>query len=120
MKKKEKIKNKFGGLCAYTGKPLGEDWQIDHIKPKAQGGSNDLDNLLPALKIVNHYKRCFDLETFRNYMVNFHIRLSKLPKTTRVEKTKNRIIYMNNIASAFGITPEKGFDGKFYFENDEH
>ena len=113
---KQQIHDKYDGLCAYTGQPLGDDWQIDHIKPKVMGGSNDLDNLFPALKIVNHYKRCQDLESFRKYMMNFHIRLSKLPKTTRVEKTKKRIIYMNNIASAFGITPEKGFDGKFYFE----
>jgi 5-methylcytosine-specific restriction endonuclease McrA len=36
MKKqlREEVYNKYGGLCAYTGKPLGDDWQIDHIHPK--------------------------------------------------------------------------------------
>ena len=31
MTKREKVYNKYGGKCAYTGKPLGQDWQIDHV-----------------------------------------------------------------------------------------
>lgn len=33
MNKRERIYNKFGGLCAYSGTPLEDDWQIDHICP---------------------------------------------------------------------------------------
>ena len=118
------IKEKFNGRCAYTGKILGDDWQIDHIHPKnlsIQIGDrisnhNEYDNLFPACRIVNHYKRGFNLEGFRSYMSLFHKRLSKLPKTTNSEKTKSRIAYMNQIAELFEITPEKGFKGKFYFE----
>ena len=29
-REKEIIKNKFGGKCAYTGRNLADDWQIDH------------------------------------------------------------------------------------------
>jgi len=65
---------------------------------------------------VNHYKRAFDLEGFRGYLLTFHLRLAKLPKTTNREKTKERIIYMNRIADLFGITVDKPFSGIFYFE----
>jgi 5-methylcytosine-specific restriction endonuclease McrA len=34
------IHDKFGGRCAYTGKPLGDDWQIDHVVPKRHGISS--------------------------------------------------------------------------------
>lgn len=118
-KLRQQIYDKFNGLCAYTGKPLGDDWQIDHLKPKRQGGEDDFDNLLPALKIVNHYKRGYDLEGFRKYMMNFHNRLKRLPKTTKSEKTMKRIMYMQKIAHLFDISEGKEFNGKFYFENYE-
>lgn len=127
--------NKFNGLCAYTGKPLDEKWQVDHMLSKCRFGyslwgkckdrdeyNNRLkevdiiDNLMPACRIVNHYKRALDLEGFRAYMLKFHIRLGKLPKNTLVHKTQKRKEYMNNIAELFDITPTKPFNGKFYFE----
>lgn len=121
---KKYIYDKFGGLCAYTGKPLGEDWQIDHIEPQhkfkkgfIEGNKDDVDNLIPALKIVNHYKRGLNLEGFRKYMENFHLRLAKLPKKTSLEKTKKRIVYMNAVADVFDISVDKPFNGRFYFEN---
>lgn len=126
------IFNKYGGLCAYTGKPLGGDWQVDHIIPKCSYvwhqppetkaiwgvnyDVNDIRNLLPAIKIVNHYKRSLSLEQFRQYMMYFHKRLAKLPKKTRIDKTKNRIRYMKELADLFGITPDNPFTGMFYFE----
>ena len=128
MKKEIRLQvySKFGGKCAYTGKLLGEDWQIDHMVSKNfakyyKGTSleinvNDIDNLLPALRIVNHYKRALDLEGFRVYMLNFHKRLAKLPRNTMVRRTIRRKEYMYKVAEAFGITPDKPFCGKFYFE----
>lgn len=102
---RQEIYNKYGGLCAYTGKPLGDDWQVDHVTSKARMGYlrgycktydervclNNPDNLLPACRIVN--KRSLDLEGFRSYMKKFHIRLAKLPK----------------VAELFDITPDKPF-----------
>lgn len=113
--------NKFGGRCAYTGKPLGDDWQVDHMEPRFYArmyrrDPNRPDNLVPALRIVNHYKRCNDLEGFRKYMLSFHERLKKLPKKTRVEKSAKRVQYMIRVAEAFGITVDIPFSGKFYFE----
>ncbi len=121
---REIVRTKFGGLCAYTGTPLKDDWQVDHVTPKylfkdgyIEGNPDDIKNLIPCQKIINHYKRGFDLEGFRKYMTNFHVRLSKLPKKTMVEATKRRIKYMNEIADSFQISVDKPFCGLFYFEN---
>jgi len=123
VNKRERVRAKFGGLCAYSGQPLGDDWQIDHITPVlnyqlglAQGNPHDIDNLIPVLRILNHYKRSNNLVSWRLYMSTFHIRLGKLPKNPRVEKTKKRVEYMNKVAAAFGIAPDKPFSGVFYFE----
>lgn len=134
-KLRQQVYDKFGGKCAYTGLPLGDKWQVDHVisqygfgytlwgkcrdreeYEKRKTEVHHIDNLLPALAIVNHYKRTKNLEQFRLYMEGFHKRLSKLPKKTRVPATEKRIAYMNKIADAFGITVDKPFDGKFYFE----
>lgn len=131
-KLRQEVYEKFNGLCAYTGKPLGNDWQVDHVQSKSQNewigkgyekqgclfleNVDCIENLLPALRIINHYKRGFDLEGFRNSMNTFHERLKKLPKKTSVPATENRIKYMNEVANHFGITTEKPFNGIFYFE----
>lgn len=131
-KLRQQVKNKFNGLCAYTGKPLDDKWQVDHVLPKVlnnwlksgyvKEGCEPLEsidciaNLLPAIRIVNHYKRSLDLDGFRGYMQTFHIRLDKLPKKTSLESTRKRIAYMNEVANLFDITPSNPFGGKFYFE----
>lgn len=123
-KTREQIKTKYNGLCAYSGTVLEDDWQVDHIKPKfhyeigiEQGDPDDIDNLIPVQKLINHYKRGLTLEEFRNdWLGKMHLRLAKLPKNPRTEKSKKRIEYMQKIASYFGITPDKPFCGIFYFE----
>lgn len=117
------IWKKYNGLCAYTGKPLGSDWQIDHITSKFNAWYNKTsenidkeENLLPSLRIVNHYKRSLDLEGFRKYMLTFHLRLAKLPKVTHSSQTQKRKDYMYKVADAFDIKIERPFDGVFYFE----
>lgn len=124
--KKQQVYDKFNGKCAYTGKPLQEDWQIDHVESqfewdynKKQGDVHHIDNLFPTLRIINHYKRSKNIEQFKEYMLTFHLRLAKLPKKTSLESTKKRIEYMNSIADAFDITVDKPFDGKFYFEKEK-
>ena len=132
--KRELIKNKFGGLCAYSGKELDDKWQIDHstpkmhyiwIQPKEQrerlgidfDNVDDIKNLLPAISIVNHYKRDKTIDQFREYLLTFHLRLAKLPKKTAVKATERRIKYMKKVAELFEIEVDKPFCGKFYFEN---
>jgi hypothetical protein len=125
---REKIRAKFGGLCAYTGKPLGDDWEIDHIEPlrnvrvthtlTAEQAFSD-NNLVLCLKIVNHYKRSLGLEGFRKYMETIHIRLRNMRKkdgTFRTNITDSRYKYVARVAEAFGITQDNPFDGTFFFE----
>lgn len=116
--------NKFNGRCAYTGKPLDSTWQVDHAIPAylyymgaVPGNPNDIGNLLPTFKIINHYKRAqYNIEHFRRYMLLFHERLQRLPKNPRSDKYIRRKVYMLTIADLFDITSEKPFSGKFYFE----
>lgn len=132
---RQKVFEKYNGLCAYTGKPLGNDWQVDHMTSKilhsyrvlynASGIDeinerrkevDNIENLMPAIKIINHYKRSLDLEGFRDYMLSFHKRLKKLPKKTAIYETQRRKDYMFKVAELFDITPDRPFEGKFYFE----
>lgn len=135
---RQQVYEKFNGLCAYTGKPLDDNWQVDHITSKYQIKYNaakevarqkdwndyqdtikqidNIENLFPAISFVNHYKRSYDLEGFKGYLKDFHKRLAKLPKTTKRPDTVKRIAYMNTIANLFDITIDKPFSGKFYFE----
>lgn len=126
--KRQQVFDKFGGKCAYTGKPLPEDWEVDHAEPRSswkwfqssQEGDalypDMIENLLPTFKIINHYKRAKGLEEWRTYLTNLHLRLAKLPKKTRVEKRRKYVAYMLEVAQHFGITAEQPFNGVFYFE----
>lgn len=128
-KTREIIYNKYNGKCSYCGCELSSDWQVDHITPikhfewgLCNGNPNDLSNLNPACRKCNHYKRCMPLDSFlscvgfRDYMLSFHKRLAKLPKKTSVKRTKERILYMNDIANRYSITVDNPFSGLFYFE----
>jgi hypothetical protein len=122
----------FDGKCAYTGTPLDDKWQVDHIIPvssylwyqpkehRLKHGinyeRNDAENLMPCVGIINHYKRSLDLEEFRKYMSDFHLRIKRLPKNPYTPKSIKTKEYMLTVASLFGITPDKPFCGQFYFE----
>jgi len=126
-KKREEIKQKFNGLCAYSGTPLEDDWQVEHVKPIVRNWFDGTsmfpdahrdENLVPVQKIINHYKGSLDLETFKSwYLCGLHKRLAKLPKNPKTEKSKRKIEYLNKVASYFGITPTNPFSGTLYFEN---
>lgn len=120
------VYNKFNGKCAYSGTPLNEDWQVDHLMPKHmlsfynydKINPDSIDNLMPCQKIINHYKRALWLDDFRNlWLGGLHLRLKKLPKHPRVEKSIKRKKYLLKIADYFDITPDKPFSGIFYFES---
>ena len=123
-KQREIIYNKFNGRCAYSGTKLKDDWQIDHIKPRfhyeigfEQGNPDNIDNLVPVQKLINHYKRALQLEKFRNeWLGKLHLRLAKLPKNPRTEKSKKRKKYLLQIAEYFNISVDKPFNKTFYFE----
>ena len=120
---RKEVYDKYKGLCAYCGKPLEDDWQIDHKIPQklevymSSEKIQNIENLLPCQKLINHYKRALNIEDFRNiWLGKLHLRLAKLPKNPKTEKSKKRKEYLLKIANYFDITPEKPFGGKFYFE----
>lgn len=105
MDKTTKIEayNKFNGHCAYCGKTITiKDMQVDHIKPKRMGGTDDIKNLNPACRRCNHYKRAHSLELFREMLKTLHQRV--------------RDIYICKVAKDYGIIEIREWDGKFYFE----
>lgn len=101
------IYDKMGGRCAYCGEALAyEDMQVDHVMPLRgfDDGSGDvLDNMLPACRSCNHYKRGNTLEGWRKM-------LEATPTTLE------RDCYTYRQAVRFGMvtpTPRKVI---FYFE----
>ena len=126
MTRRERIYNKFGGLCAYSGTPLEPDWQIEHINPVVRNwwtntmmfkDDDKESNMVPVQKLINHYKHSISLQEFKIWLLGgLHERLRKLPKCPRTEKSKKHKEYMLKVASYFGITEDKPFTGKFYFE----
>lgn len=58
LSKKRKLLNKTEGRCCYCGKDVtGLNFSIEHVCPKAVGGKNSIDNLMPA---------CIKCNTTRN------------------------------------------------------
>lgn len=122
-KKRQQVYDKFGGKCAYSGTDLLDDWQVDHIVPQRffdysfRDGKDDIGNLVPAQKIINHYKGALSVKVFKSwYLSGLHLRLAKLPKNPRTEKSAKKKRYLLEVASFFGITPDKPFGGSLYFE----
>jgi hypothetical protein len=124
MNKRARIHAKYGGRCAYTGQPLGDDWQIDHATPKGLIGLTDFDspnvdeNLLPCCRIINHYKREQTVEQFRQYIAGLQGRIKNYHKRdgTYRKGKERQCKYLQRVADLFGITEDKPFSGKFYFE----
>ena len=119
MKKELRLQiyNKYNGRCAYCGKKIEyKEMQVDHITPQNRvwaksedtnmkwygvSSVDDINNLNPACRRCNHYKRSLDLEGFREAILTLNERLKK--------------IYIVNVAIDFGLEL-KEFSGKFYFE----
>jgi len=52
----ERLEAVFDGVCVYCGSP--DPCDIDHFVPKKLGGTNDLNNLVPACRSCNSRKSC--------------------------------------------------------------
>ena len=101
---RQKVYEKYNGHCAYCGKGITiKDMQVDHILPKRNGGTDDIDNLNPSCRLCNHYKRAADIGTFRNDLLGGL--MDRLMK-----------IYIFRVALDYGMITINGWDKKFYFE----
>jgi 5-methylcytosine-specific restriction endonuclease McrA len=61
---KNKLLEDYNNRCAHCGKILTvESMQVDHILPRAQGGSDEIPNLQPLCKDCNQGKSAFTEDT---------------------------------------------------------
>lgn len=101
---RELVYNKYGGHCAYCGCELEyKDMQVDHIIAVGRGGTNDVDNLLPACRQCNYDKHERTIERFRE-------RLSK-----ELYRSLDRV-FVYRLAKKYGLVEEHPHTVEFYFE----
>ena len=107
------IYSKFGGRCAYCGRKIEyKDMQVDHIIPVCTGiGSylvehwEPIEIFNPSCRSCNHYKRSWDLESFRKNVTNLYDKIQK--------------DYMVKIALHYGLLKiGEPFCGTFLFERE--
>lgn len=104
---RQTVYDKYNGRCAYCGKEIEiNDMQVDHIIPqrpwKGEYGTDDLENLNPACRRCNHYKRANSLDTFREMLMTIQDRIMQN--------------YICKVAKDYGVVKIQEWDGKFYFE----
>ena len=107
LTKAERIEvyQKMDGHCAYCGCELRyEDMQVDHFEPLHCGGSDTVDNMLPACRSCNHYKSTMSIETFRKMVENMPTALMR-----------DSVTYRN--AVRFGLVIPQPHQVRFYFES---
>lgn len=108
MINRQQVHDKYDGHCSYCGKVISiKDMQVDHIIPRGHKWNKNeyidsIDNLNPACRRCNHYKRAHTLEFFREMIKTIHQRV--------------RDIYICKVAEDYEIIEIKEWDGKFYFE----
>ena len=104
------IINKTSGRCAYCGRTIEHknDMTIDHIKPRALGGSNDLSNLLFSCKSCNSAKASSTIEFYR-LRKQFQSKYGK-----KISKETIDFLSDNNLISILNLP-----DHKFFFEVSE-
>lgn len=76
-KDRAKVFAAHGGICYLSGVKIGsaDDWQIEHVIPLALGGTNDVENLRPALTDPHKVKTKDDVRS--------------ISKAKRIEKKQN-------------------------------
>jgi hypothetical protein len=67
---KAQIWAKTQGYCWYCGKLMNpwDDFTVDHMDPRKNGGGDEVENLVPACKGCNSRKNAKSVEEFRTYI----------------------------------------------------
>ena len=89
---REFIFNKTKGRCSYCG---GKAEEIDHVVPRAKGGTNSTYNLTPACRSCNEKKSNLSLKEFGKLMNKdySHLEPKKLPKDAAiVQSARNYMV----------------------------
>jgi hypothetical protein len=107
------LREKFGGKCAYCGKPLDKTFHADHVAPIYRGwegharppsaGKDVEENLFPACPRCNIRKATFSVEEFR---AEISMQLKRLRRDSAAF----------TLAEDFGIVSETGTPVVFWFE----
>jgi len=106
--KRERIFAKTAGRCAYCGIALSiENFAIDHVTARRNGGGNRMCNLMPSCHPCNLAKGPKDLEHYRMYLAAKSV-------TGTAVFGQSQLLWLKE-AGAF---PLLGFDKetKFFFE----
>ena len=114
--------DKCNGRCAYCGVELpAQGWHVDHVISQSQYserhgalivdgrlftdyGVDDIQNLLPACRRCNLWKKTFSIDQFRSEIEAQADRLSQYSAQFR-------------LAHDFGVVSNTREPVKFYFEN---
>lgn len=104
LKERETVYGKMQGHCAYCGCELAfKDMQVDHVIPLKHGGEDTIDNMLPACRGCNHYKRNMELGRWRE-------QIEQIPHVLE------RGCYTYRRGVSFGVVEPKPHKVVFYFE----
>ena len=87
--KREAVWLKTNGKCYYCGCELYNEFVIDHIHPKINGGKNDYSNLAATCILCNATKGSLSLEEFRikikNLIIDYNPKIELLKKFYHIE-----------------------------------
>lgn len=101
---RRKVYDKYGGRCAYCGKPITyKEMQVEHMEPLALGGADGPENYMPSCRICNHYKHTLTVEEFRKQIGLLTGRLRER-------------VYIYKLALRHGRIAESSSAVSFYFE----
>ena len=105
---REKVYQKYNGHCAYCGKEIAyKEMQVDHLVPLADyafgRGENTIENMMPACRRCNHYKRANPLEDWRRM-------IEEIPN--KLERDS----YICKVGVDYGLVEIKLKNVVFYFE----
>lgn len=107
---RQNVYEKYNGRCAYCGKEITyAEMQVDHLVPLGgytQSGTDNFENLMPACRLCNHYKRANSLESWRKM-------IEEIPK--KLERDS----YIYRVALGYGVIEAKQNRVVFYFEKGE-
>ena len=100
-KVRKAVYEKYGGRCAYCGKPLEpRQMRVDHIAAKCFGGSDDLENLYPSCTDCNGIKSNGTIEQLRETVSHFmdtikkDVRYRMLLSYGLIEETPHEIEFL--------------------------
>ena len=110
MSKKLMAMMKTDFKCGYCGCSLKESGvHLDHMTPKARGGDNSLENLMPSCPSCNGSKGSKTVDEFRVYIgIN-----QSVPLEFRFSMAQCK--YLSEVG-AYKAIPNATVDHTFYFE----